>query len=135
MQIIKAVLDSNVYVSAFGFGGKPKDLIKLGLAGGRFKIVISDIIIKEVMRICVSKIGLHKADIEYVLEEIIYFSELVTPTTMNNATPNKSDNLIISTAVDGNAEFIVTGDNAHLLPLKNYKGIEILTISDFFKKF
>jgi len=43
------------------------------------------------------------------------------------------DNRISECAVDGNAEFIVTGDTKHILPLKEYKGIKILTPSEFVK--
>jgi predicted nucleic acid-binding protein len=42
--------------------------------------------------------------------------------------------LWINTALDGNADYIVSGD-PHLLSLSNYKGIEIVTVNDMLKKF
>lgn len=62
---MKVVLDTNIYVSAFGFGGKPAEIIKLGLAD-KFKIIISDLIIEETIDICVRKIGLNKEDVSYL---------------------------------------------------------------------
>ncbi|MDP3765803.1 MAG: putative toxin-antitoxin system toxin component, PIN family [Nanoarchaeota archaeon] len=41
-----------------------------------------------------------------------------------------SDNIIMESAVEGKADFIVSGDQ-HLLKLKEYKGIKILTPREF----
>jgi hypothetical protein len=41
---------------------------------------------------------------------------------------------VINTALDGNADYVVSGD-PHLLSLSNYKGIEIVTVNDMLKKF
>lgn len=40
------------------------------------------------------------------------------------------DNCILEAAVTGRADCIVTGDN-HLLRMKAFRGIEILTVHDF----
>jgi len=39
------------------------------------------------------------------------------------------DDIIIRAAYDGKADFIVSGDN-HLLSLKEFKGIRILTVDE-----
>ena len=44
-----------------------------------------------------------------------------------------SDDVILETAVVGNADFLVTGDS-HLLRLKNYQGIRILTPAEFLEE-
>ncbi len=43
------------------------------------------------------------------------------------------DNRVLECAVDGKADFIVTGDTKHILPLKKYGGIKILSPSEFLK--
>lgn len=40
-----------------------------------------------------------------------------------------SDNVILRTAYDGKADCIVSGDE-HLLSLREFKGIEILSVSE-----
>jgi predicted nucleic acid-binding protein len=40
----------------------------------------------------------------------------------------------INLAIDGNAKLIVSGDS-HLLKLKRHSGIEIITVSEFIKRF
>ena len=34
---------------------------------------------------------------------------------------------------DGMADYLVTGDKQHLLPIKEFRGIRILTANDFLK--
>ncbi len=45
---------------------------------------------------------------------------------------DKDDNIIITTAKDGNVNCIISGD-AHLLNIKNFEGINILNPNDFLK--
>jgi predicted nucleic acid-binding protein len=41
------------------------------------------------------------------------------------------DNMVLECAVIGQANYIVTGDKKHLLPLNNYQGIKIINAADF----
>ena len=43
------------------------------------------------------------------------------------------DNIFIACAIEGNAEYVITGDKI-FLKLKEYKGIKIITPSQFLKK-
>ena len=125
----KVVLDSNIYVSAFAFGGKPQDIVKLGLLG-YFRIVISEFIIHEVKNVCVHKLGFKDDELSFLLDEIMHFSDIVLPKVQVVITKSRGDNVILATAIEGNADFIVTGDKAHLLPLKEYRGIKIVTVKE-----
>ena len=40
------------------------------------------------------------------------------------------DNQVLAAAFDGNADYLVTGDKAHLLPLKVVKGIPIVSVAE-----
>jgi putative PIN family toxin of toxin-antitoxin system len=131
---MKVVLDTNIYVSAFGFGGKPAEIIKLGLAD-KFKIIISDLIIEETIDICVRKIGLNKEDVSYLMDEIVYFSEFIRPCSKLGVSRNRGDNIVLATALDGKADYLVTGDKKHLLVIKQFERVEILDANNFYKKF
>ena len=48
-------------------------------------------------------------------------------------TDDATDNLFINLAIDGNAKLIVSG-NSHLLRLKEYKEIEIMTVYEFLRR-
>jgi len=46
------------------------------------------------------------------------------------ACQDERDNQVIECAVDGGAGFIISGD-IHLLELKSFKGVKIISVSDF----
>jgi predicted nucleic acid-binding protein len=50
-------------------------------------------------------------------------------------TKNPADTAVLQAAVEGRATHIVTGDKKHLLPLKTYQGIPIVTPRDFLSEF
>ena len=75
-------------------------------------------------------------------EEIHYWESLV-PKKSELVVPNKKieivkddpdDNKFIETALEGKAEYIVTQDK-HLLKIKEFKGIKIITPEEFIKLF
>ena len=43
------------------------------------------------------------------------------------------DNRILECALEGKAQYIISGDRKHLLPLKEYQGTKILSPADFLK--
>ena len=58
------------------------------------------------------------------------FSEMVHPKERLEVIADDPDNRILECAVEGQAEFIISGDK-HLLKLKAYQGIAIVTPVDF----
>jgi uncharacterized protein len=57
---------------------------------------------------------------------------IVEPTSHVSVVPgNHADNLVLACAVDARASFLVTGDRRHLLPLREYEGVHIITSSEF----
>lgn len=51
---------------------------------------------------------------------------------MNIIKGDPSDNIIIESAIAGKVHFIITGDK-HLLGIRNFRGIDILTPRQFMK--
>ena len=65
-------------------------------------------------------------DVNAYLEEIVLLSEIVFPKgDLDIIKVDPSDNVVIETALLGNADVIVTGDR-HLLSLGYYEGIRII---------
>jgi predicted nucleic acid-binding protein len=56
-----------------------------------------------------------------------------TKETINVVTDDPSDNKFIEAAMAGKAKLIVSGDN-HLLELKSFKDISIITAKEFLKR-
>ena len=46
---------------------------------------------------------------------------------------DEDDNRILECAIEGKAEYIISGDEHHLLPLNEYQGIKILSPAEFLK--
>ena len=44
-----------------------------------------------------------------------------------------SDNRILECAVEARADYLITGDTKHLLPLKRFKGVRIVLSDEFLR--
>jgi len=134
--MIRAVLDANVFVSALlsprGFSSK----ILAAWHAERFHLVISPAILEEISRAYhYPKIALRhrwpEERIALFIEDLAHLA-ILTPSerTPNVIAEDPSDNRYLECAVEGGAEYIVSGDQ-HLLQLATYQGIKILTPREF----
>lgn len=124
---MRIVFDTNVYVSAVIFGRLPEKVISMVLAR-QHHIILSSYIITEVDRILGVKFQA-TAKTKKLFQTMASDAEIVYFEPYLNILDDKPDNLILETAVTGQADYIVAGDKA-LLSLKEYKNIQILTIKD-----
>jgi putative PIN family toxin of toxin-antitoxin system len=80
------------------------------------------------------KRGITTEEVEDFLIKLSKISILVEPKSIPPVIKeDPSDNNILATAIDGNANFIVSGDH-HLTSLKKYSDIRILTPSEFIEE-
>ena len=70
------------------------------------------------------------ADIEEILETIDEYADFIKVQTQIEVCRDPKDNFLLSLSVDGNAEFLLTGDK-DLLDLVKFGETSIITISDF----
>jgi hypothetical protein len=132
---IRAVIDTNVIVSAILFGGIPGKLISLWKSG-HFKPLSSRDIVDEYIKVLAyPKFRLAEKEINYILyNEILPYFEVVTlKPGLRIIQKDPSDVKFIHCAKAGNASVIISGDR-HLLNLKTYGKLKILTPSQFLKK-
>ena len=69
-------------------------------------------------------------DIEELFETIEEYAEFVKVQTQIKICRDSKDNFLLSLSVDGNADFLLTGDK-DLLELTKFGETIIMTISDF----
>jgi uncharacterized protein len=69
-----------------------------------------------------------------VVEALRGFAEVVESHSEITVCHDEMDNRVIACAIDGKAEYIVTGD-FHLLGLGSYKSAKIMTVADFLSHF
>lgn len=131
---MRVVADTNVLVSALLFGGVSDQVFLAGLRG-EIQLVTSDPLLKELERILKNKFKLDVQLVRGVIEEVRNVAEVVEVSSHINVISHpEEDNRVLECAVDGKADFIVTGDTKHILPLKEFRGIRILTPSEFIKQ-
>ena len=129
---LRAVLDTNVLVSALRFEGVCTELTVLW-QHQRFTPVVSSEILEEYARVLAyAKFHLTEAEIQVFIEEdFLPYAEVVRVTHVPRAVPaDSSDDKFLACAVAGHATHVVSGDT-HLLALGRHRGIPILTPRQF----
>jgi putative PIN family toxin of toxin-antitoxin system len=131
--MLRIVLDSNVIVSALISDGKPRDLFKKGIES-QFMIVTSESLLKELSRVLRRpKFKTNPNEIRRITQALLNTTELVSlKTELHVVKDDPKDDIIIETAYDGHADFIVTGDR-HLLELESFREIKITTVEEALK--
>ncbi len=128
---MRVVLDTNIIVSAFHFRGSVREVIHTLRARGD-TWVVSPFIFEEVDRVLASKFRWSPARRQALFTWISGRSHLVEPEIVPDIiTADPSDNNILAATQAGLAHIIVSGDTKHLLPLKQWSGIRIITAHDF----
>lgn len=129
-MVIKVCLDSNIFISALLFDGKPEEILFMA-SSGEIKITVSPGLIEEVKKNLVKKFHRSEAEVRKLLKAITSISQLVILRSKIRVIEYLPDNKILATALEGQVDYIVTGDSKHLLPLKEFKGIPIVTPTKF----
>ncbi|MEK7510045.1 MAG: putative toxin-antitoxin system toxin component, PIN family [Patescibacteria group bacterium] len=131
--MLRVVLDTNVYISAILTSGKPRDVLELGRKR-KIRLLISGAILQEIERVLRLKIEKPAQEIARILISLQMVSEFVSPQkTISKIKSDPPDNRILECAHEGKADYIVSGDTKHLLPLKKYKNIGIVSPAEFLK--
>ncbi len=133
--MLRIVIDTNIYISAILFDGKPESIIKLA-AAEKIALFTSHAIIAEVAGVLRKKFNWTNQQVEYADQFIRDISILITPTCLiSKIKTDETDNRILECALESNANYIVTGDRKHLLTLRKYKDINIITAAEFLEVF
>ena len=125
--MITATLDTNVLISGLLFNGVPRQLLKHALSG-RFSLVLSPAILEELHGVLRRpKFGLTPEFVQIAVRELETIATIVYPTVSHKAVKSDpKDDMIVDCAVEGKADYIVSGDN-HLLSIAIALGISIVT--------
>jgi putative PIN family toxin of toxin-antitoxin system len=127
---MRVVVDTNVFISGFRNSGKPRIVLEQAVAGA-YTLIISEMIRLEIEAILARKLGWSKPITDPQFRQLVGLAETVCPAHTVTDCDDPDDNMFLEAAVEGNADCIVSGDKRHLLRMKTFRGIEILTVSDF----
>ena len=128
---MRVVLDTNVFISGIHWTGDSKEILFM-FRNKKFELVSSISIIEEITKTLTNfRIPLSEEDISMWENIILENAVLVEPEEeIDIVKEDPDDNKFIEAAVAGKVSYIVTQDN-HLLKIKEFRGIKILTPSEF----
>jgi putative PIN family toxin of toxin-antitoxin system len=131
--VLRVVLDANVMISALiQPKGASERILRHLLERNSFELVVSTTILAEVRRsLSYPKVRKYIKTSDEDLDLWVASIELIAQPVDGNlrihaVAADPDDNKYIEAAVEGLAQFVVTGDK-HLLTLKSYENIRIVT--------
>jgi len=132
-KVIRVVLDTNIVISALLFGGQLERLTDLWKEGKILPLCSKEIIDEYLKVLSYPKFQLTEEEISYLLtREILPWFEVVE---VRKGKPyveaDPEDDKFIWCALEGKADFIVSGDK-HLLELAN-SPVSIVSVRKFLK--
>jgi putative PIN family toxin of toxin-antitoxin system len=132
---MKVVFDTNVVASASFWRGTPFDCLA-AWANGRCEAVVSPALLAEYHETTEElRLGYpERADVPWA-DALAESAELVFPSVRaTGATPDPADEMVLECAVAGEVDFIVSGDKKHLLSLRQFRDIPIVSPADFLRR-
>lgn len=106
---MRAVLDTNVIVSAVLFGGVPQEIIA-SAARGEFILVTSQTLLDELAEVLVGKFGWAPEVARAAQAEVETLARSVIPVAAPRVFRDPDDDALLAVAAAGDAEFVVRGD-------------------------
>ena len=139
MSKLLIVLDTNVLISAaFGIENTTPDQIHRALRKQEFILVTSPEILQEIEEVLnrekiIQITKMTKAEIKKFLQDLIDIAFIVSGNVaVQVSQKDPDDDKFIAAAIEGKADYIVSGDKP-LLNIKEYMGIKIISPKDFMR--
>jgi putative PIN family toxin of toxin-antitoxin system len=128
---LKIVVDTNVLVSALiqpeGIPARILDLI----LSGQVKVVLDHRIYAEYQDVLVRpEFGFVPESVDNLSDFLLQSGERVYTVSKSVALPDASDGKFLEVAIDGSADFLVTGNLKHF-PLRQRRGVRVVSPREF----
>jgi len=138
------LIDTNVWVSAFinrkGYPARVKD----AWVHGRFEVILSVPLLQEINDMLhrpriKEKYRISEDEIARFLELLLRRAILVTVSGQMKLCRDERDNVVLETAINGQAEYLVSRDDdikgdTELIQQMRASGVQVLTVSQFLQK-
>ena len=129
---LRAVLDTNVFVSGLmGVKSPPRRIVD-GWLEGQFKLVTSLHLVEELGHVLgypriAERVRLDPTDVDVILAALLSQAEVVPgELQLPGVTRDPKDDAVVACAVEGQADYLVSGDE-DLLVLHAYEGTQVVT--------
>jgi putative PIN family toxin of toxin-antitoxin system len=133
-SVTKVVIDTNVFISAFGWDGKPEAVLNLMEQRKVVNCITNDIYAELQRVVAYPKLKFPPTLQVNILEFVFSWSSFVQPKeTVAVIADDPDDDKFLACAVATNASAIISGD-PHLLGLGSYRNISIMTPTQFLEQ-
>jgi putative PIN family toxin of toxin-antitoxin system len=128
---MKIVLDANIFISSFFWGGNPRIVLERAITGIDELFItkeildeINDVIIRPKFHADENRINYYINSIEEVANKI------VPKRRITHGSRDKADNKYIECGIAARVDYIISGD-IHLLEIEEYESIKIITAKEY----
>jgi putative PIN family toxin of toxin-antitoxin system len=123
---MKIVLDANIFISSFFWGGNPREVLKRSIAGID-ELFITKEILDEINDVIMRpKFHADENEINYFINSIEEIANKIVPKRrINNGSRDKTDNKYIECGIAAHVDYVISGD-VHLLEIEEYENIKII---------
>jgi uncharacterized protein len=142
-QPLRLVLDTNVVVAGLLWNGPPRRLIELAIHPGEGQAVeffSSAVLLDELAHTLAypkfaSRIEGFGTSVSALVAHYAALVDLVVPASVPRVVAGDADDdHVIAAAVAARAEWVVTGDRKHLLPIGSHRGIAIIEAAEALRR-
>jgi uncharacterized protein len=128
---VRVVLDTNIIISALNFEGTERQVLSWA-KDGRYDLYLSAHILQETEGVLVRKFHWSNERARLAQEFLIAIAEIIEPESeVSLLAHHQADNRVLACALDAPADYLVTGDRKHLLPVGEFRGVRIVSASEF----
>jgi putative PIN family toxin of toxin-antitoxin system len=129
---MRVVIDTNVLISAIFWGGKPKRLLN-AVRRREMIFLVSESLLEELEEVLTAEDKPFNLEKESAQRIVRHLREIARPILIKSTVSicrDEDDNRVLECALDGMADYIITGDK-DLLDLVSFEGIKIVKVADF----
>lgn len=130
---MRAVVDTNVFISGLFWGGRPRRVMDLA-AAGRFQALTSAELLLELEDVLTEDFEVPQERVDLVLRDVLSYAQMIVPREEPTVAVRDADDVkVIACAIAGGADCIITGDR-DLLSLREVQGISVFTPEEFLRE-
>jgi uncharacterized protein len=127
---LRVFLDTNVLASAFGTRGLCADLLQVILA--EHELVTGEVVIEELCRVLIRKFDTRAVKVNDVERFLRGFHVEPKPHQLPNLNlSERSDLMVVGSAINAKAEILITGDREILILKTKPEGLRIVSPREF----
>lgn len=130
---MKVVFDTNIFISALLFPGSIPSEILQAIKKSNHELAVNRHILSEIRITLIVKFKISESYAKLITDQIekVAVSYDRSGKTLKIIKRDDSDNRILECAVAAKADYLVTGDKKHILPLRKIKQTKIVSAKEF----